>query len=143
MWKLDDVTFDDGGDGYWAGTMTVGSQEGIEVEIEGDPTSSEHLPSALRKLHLLDRLARDAMLGAAGREVCDFYFRHHVELEVVKARPLREAVLALRIAKIYPVVGNAELQLQWDYTIDEGLTNYVLVVWMDDTGQVSSIELES
>jgi hypothetical protein len=155
---LGEVEVDDVAGPTWQANVVVA---GSPVELSFDPGEApldpgqvDVLAGVAERLVEFDRAARAAMLrdyvedfeseGAGG------YLVHHVEElgdEAVAAAlgvatPL-DAERFVRALRLVNVAVCADEPMVLDYTIDKELTNYVLAVSIDSTGDVVGISTES
>lgn len=148
--------------GEWDAKLRFGGHE-IDVTLTLDEPSSapgevEARLSLLDELTLRDREAREAMAGeATGGEdnASGLYIAHHrdelpqgeweqlfgaIEPNDVDAECFLAQLQVVRVG-LYPDAEDRCLLL--DYTLPDGVTNYLLSVSFDHNGQLADIEMES
>jgi len=149
--RLGALEFEHDGGGYWSCRMSLAGAEDVEVEIECALRKTEVavvdvIRRAISELDELEVAARASLVALEGTEpdATTVYIGTHLPAEEAVRPSTSSFVEKLEIVKVHVVDEPEEgLHLQFDYSIDPGSTNYLLVVWMNPDGAVSMVGLES
>jgi len=144
----------------WSGEIAVdGSRVDVWLTTDIEPTAAQLDTAAtfLREVHRFDRIAREAV--AAELEDDDsavaLYVTHHLaelsdaDLAATFGTSRREEIEPSRflVRLMLDHVGlrpdDPTYLATFDYTLDRKLTQYVLAVTFDQSGEVVSVEMES
>lgn len=142
-------TIDPASEEYWEATVAL---EGREIEVDLNVEDDEVDQAAFRStLSWLDRLPELTALAAAAirndphssdDSAVALYLEHHQD-ELGDGADLNALFERLQIVRIGPYPNDDEDRVVVDWSIGRDVTDYIVSVYVDASGRVSHVELES
>lgn len=146
----------------WFATLTIGGKQ-VHGELDiNDVLAADvimALPHTVQELERLDQIAREAILEDAESGDDDsaaalYVEHHHEELEPTEFKRvfgvespdgdnMKTALARLSLVRVGLYPEDEDRKVLFDYSIDRDVTQYVLCVSLDASGNVASVDVES